>query len=179
MNCRQSIKCCLSIVVALLFAPHPKVLAQASSSGCQMPIYTLSSVTSNLPTLEGKEIVEVDVEQVATEQELLSGRPPYKQSAVRVIPSFWQMRVKSSDLSSLNGNKVKYTVLPDGNTGDPFNYVNAVPLSEVKQYPPCSADDTVVIEGGLSLEFRELSRLLGGNYAAGITVCVPVNGVQC
>jgi hypothetical protein len=180
MNLRQIIKCYLSIVVALLFAPQPKVLGQQlNSPGCQAPLYSLSAVINNIPTLEGKEIVDIDVQQVTTEQELLSGKPPYKQNAVRNISSFWQMRVKNDDLSSLSGDKVKYQIVPDNIPGNPFKNVNAIPISGIKQYSSCSTDGTVVIEGGLSLEFRELSLLLGGNYGAQITVCVPVNGIQC
>ncbi len=174
MKCRRKIKCYLNIIVALLFVPQTKVLAQqVSSPGCQAQLNQPFAVINNIPTIQGPEIVDGDLQQVNTEEELLSGRPPYKQSAVRNIDNYWQMRVESNDVSSLSGKKVKYRVEPDNQVGNPFRNVNAIPIGDIKEYLTCS-DGTVIVGGGLSLDFRELSMLLGGNYGAQIGICIPL-----
>ena len=181
MNCRQIIRCNLSMLVALLFVPQPKVIAQSNIPGCQAELYRLSVVGEKVPNLTQIDIVgNMNVEQVRTREELLAGKPPYKLIATKEVPTYWQMRVKNTDSASLIGKNATYEVVnPENRTGNPLKKANAKHFGNIKQITNCN-DDTVVVGEGVALEFRELSQLMvDGTFKAQIQVCVPVNNTQC
>jgi hypothetical protein len=181
MNCRQIIRCYLSILVVLLFGPQPKVFAQSNTLGCQAELYRLSVVQEKVPNLTQIDIVgDRNVEQVRTREELLAGKPPYKLIATKEVPTYWQMRVKNTDSASLIGKNATYEVVnPENRTGNPLKKADAKNFGNIQQITTCN-DDTVVVGEGVLLEFSELSQLsVDGTFKAQIQVCVPVNNTQC
>lgn len=178
------IKFNFSLLAVFLFAPQPTVLAQSNSPGCQAKLYSLSVIEAKLPSLEASDLIDNNVEQVGsyveqfTSQDALAGKPPYKMSATRNVERYWQMRVNSSDIVSLSADKVRYRVINNNTSGNPFSKANIKYYGDIKQYSSC-VDGTVVIEGGFSIEFMDLPQLLPGNFRAQIEVCVPINGTQC
>jgi len=188
MNC-QNLKYYLSIFIALSLTPQPKVLAQSNATGCQANLYSLSSVESP-NTLELKAIDIMDAngfvsgnsiveQQAGNPEQPLPAVSPYKSSVTKDIGQYWQMRVKSSDIP-INANDVKYQLRSNFEVDNPFKGTKFTvkPLGNIEQIENCS-DETVVISGGISVEFRELSTLVPGRFTGQIDVCVPVNGTQC
>ncbi len=189
MNCRNIVKCYLSIFIALSLTPQPKVLAQSSSNGCQARLHTLSQVES-AETLELKAIDIMDAsgavsgnsivdQQAGNPEQPLPAISPYKSSVTKNIQKYWKMRVNSSDLP-INFNDVKYRVRSTFQPDNPFQATRFTPkpFGDIEQIETC-ADQTIVISGGVSLEFRELSTLVPGRFTGQIDVCVPINGNQC
>lgn len=170
------------MLVALSLTPQPKVFA-SNSIGCEAELYQLSTLQlTDTPTLTATDIInDTDfVEQIANnQQESLPTTSPYKSSATKDVPQYWQMRVNNSDVS-INANDVKYRLISSNETNNPFqeNKVELRVLGSIEQIENCS-DETTVIAGGISLQFNELSELTPGIFQSEIEVCIPVNGVQC
>ncbi len=188
MNCPNIFKCYLSIFIALSLTPQPKVLAQSNATQCKANLYSLSSVESP-NTLELKAIDIMDAngfvsgnsiveQQAGNPEQPLPAVSPYKSSVTKNIQKYWQMRVKSSDI--INANDVKYRLRSTFEPDNPFKAtkLTAKPLGNIEQIENC-ADETIVISGGVSFEFKELSTLVPGRFTGQIDVCVPVNGTQC
>ena len=184
MNCQQIISFYLSILVGVLFFPQSKVFAQSTVAACQAPLYILSVISGKdkIPELTQAEIIDDSdfVEQVNTPEELLAGRVPYKATATRDIATYWQMRITKSDFDSLAGKNAKYKLInSDNQVGNPFNNnVTVQPLNNI-QKQDCLDEKTVVVSGGIKLEFSQLSQLVLGNFKAQIQVCVPTNNNLC
>ncbi len=185
MNCRQIIRCYLSLLIGFLYLPQPKVLAQSTLPGCEAPLYIFSIIPGKekIPPLTAVEIIDDSdrVTQVTTQAELLAAKVPYKATATRDIQTYWQMRITKSDFDSLSGKAAKYKLInPDNKPGNPFkNNIAVKPLNSIEKLTECSDNKTVVIGGGVTLEFRELSQFVPGNFAAQIQVCVPTNNNLC
>lgn len=182
MNCREIIRCNLSILVALLFVPQPKVLAQSSLPGCQAKLGEPYVIQKQLPELTPADIIgNTNVEQVGTQQNPLKFESPFKLSATKEVPTFWQMRVTNTDYESIRGKNATYKikiVFAENQTGNPFLKADAKHLGSIQQITTCT-DGTVVVGEGVALEFRELSQLVvKGTFKAEIEVCVPTNK-QC
>lgn len=95
MNCRNPIECYLSILIALLLIPQPKVFAQATSSsssiGCQAQEYELANVAQTQRLIASDIINDADlVEQVGSNQEqVLPTNSPYKSSTTKQVVQYW------------------------------------------------------------------------------------------
>lgn len=180
MNCRNIIKSYLSILVVLSFTSQPKAFAQ-SSIGCEAKLYELSNVAETQKLTAADMIDDSDfVEQIGNNREQsLPTNSPYKSNAIKNVARYWQMRVNDSDLP-INANDVKYTLQPNSEENNPFKQskFEAKPFSTIETIEKCT-DQTTVISGGVTLEFRELSSLVPGKYRGRIDVCIPVNGNQC
>ena len=179
MNCRNFVKCYFSILVALSLTPQPKVFAQSNPNGCQAEEYQLTNV-ADTQRLTAKDVLDTQVQQIGNNrQQELPTNSPYKLNSNSIDePSYWQMRVKNSDLP-INDSDVKYTLISSTEADNPFK-TNRVELRVINiEQEKCLDNDTTVIKGGISFVFKELSNLVPGNYQGLINVCVPVNGVQC
>lgn len=176
MNRRNIVKYYLSLFIALSFAPQPKVFAQSDSTGCEAELYQLSSHPLGItPTLTAEDIIGNQVEQIGNNQEQpLPTTSPYNLSATKNIAKYWRMRVNNSDLP-INNDDVKYTLIDSSEQNSPFkqNKFEAKPL-DTKVEESCSDETTVVITGGVTLEFSELSSLVPGNFQGQIDVCVQI-----
>ncbi len=185
MNCQQIIRCYLNVLVGFLCLSQPKVLAQSTLPGCEANLYLPSIIPGKekIPPLTAVEIIDDSdrVAQVTTQAELLAAKVPYKATATREIQTYWQMRITKSDFDSLSGETAKYKLInPDTKPGNPFkNNITVKPLNTIQKLTECSDNKTVVIGGGVTLEFRELSQFVPGSFTAKIQVCVPTNNNQC
>ncbi|NJM17393.1 MAG: hypothetical protein HC836_23785 [Richelia sp. RM2_1_2] len=181
MNCRNIVKCYFSILVAITLTPQPKVFAQSNSIGCQANLdKPFVTQLTDTPKLTVMDIIGADVEQIGNnKQQTLSTNSPYKSSTTKDIASYWQMRVRNSDLP-INANDVKYTLRPSIEQDSPFkrNKFEPKPFGTIDVIENCP-DETTVISGGVTLEFRELSSLVPGKFRGEIEICVPINGKQC
>lgn len=183
MNCRNLVKCYFSIVVAISLIPQPKVFAQSNSIGCEAKLYQPFVIQStDTAKLTAMDIIDgAEVEQIGNnQQQRLSTNSPYKSSTTKDVANYWQMRVINSDLP-INANDVKYTLRPstfDQNSPFQRNKFEPKPFGAIETIENC-LDDTTVISGGVTLEFRELSSLVPGKFRGEIEICVPVNGKQC
>lgn len=183
MNCRNLVKCYFSIVVAISLIPQPKVFAQSNSIGCEAKLYQPFVIQStDTAKLTAMDIIDgAEVEQIGNnQQQRLSTNSPYKSSTTKDVANYWQMRVINSDLP-INANDVKYTLRPstfDQNSPFQRNKFEPKPFGTIDVIENCP-DETTVISGGVTLEFRELSSLVPGKFRGEIEICVPVNGKQC
>lgn len=181
MNYRNMIKCYLSILVAFSLIPQPKVLAQSNSTACEAELYKLSNVQlADTLKLTSSDVLDTDVEQIGNNrQQTLPTNSPYKPSATKDVAKYWQMRVNKLD-PSINASDVKYTLIPSNQVNNPFkqDQVQLRVFDSIDQIEECG-DETIIIAGGISLEFRELSKLKPGIFQGQIEVCVQVNGNQC
>ncbi len=185
MNCRQIIRCYLTIVVALLFAPQPKAFAEFNPNlTCEAQLNKVFS-TQNEPTkitVESSQILNVpDGIRIATQQQqvsypeqLLVVQPPIKPNVGYPLKSFWQMRVSEADSNSLSA---EYLISSDGKPGNPFNKVSAT-SSGIEQVKTCD-DKTVVVKGNVVMVFTELSKFAQGNFNANVEVCVKAKDKGC
>lgn len=171
------------MLVVLLFLPQPKVIAQSNLSGCQAKLDDPYVIQKQLPSLTPADIIgSTNVEQqVGTQQNPLKLESPFKLSAPKEVPIFWQMRVTNTNYESIRGKNATYKikiVFAENQTGNPFLKANAKPFGNIEQIITCT-DGTVVVGEGVAFEFRELSQLVvQGTFNAEIEVCVPVNK-QC
>lgn len=169
--------------MGILFIPQPKVLAQSTLPGCQAPLYIYSVIQNQAPQLTQAQIINgSDVQQVSNQEELLAAsQVPYKPSATSEVPTYWQMRITNSDLNSLAGKNATYKVISsDNQTGNPFkNNATAKPLNQIQKIQDCTDTKTVVVGGGMALEFNELSKLVSGTFKAEVQVCLPTNNNIC
>lgn len=169
--------------MGILFLPQPKVLAQSALPGCQAPLYIFSVVQNQAPQLTQAQIINgSDVQQVSTQEELLAAsQVPYKSSATSPVPTYWQIRITNSDFNSLAGKNATYKLInPDNQIGNPFRTnVTAKPLNSIQKIQECTDSKTVVIGGGMALEFSELSKLVSGVFKAEVQVCLPTNNNLC
>jgi hypothetical protein len=168
MNCRHILKCYLGIAVALLFAPQPKVMA-STFNGCNAEPNIM--VADNAVTLEAVDIFGDDVEQIATQDQLLPTISPYKSSSYKEV--IWRMRMPQSDYNSYlqSGQSMTYTLTQF----QPSQLkVEAVPGS-IRQYAECQggSEPTVLIQGTAKLIFGELDKWTVGKYTPRINVCIP------
>jgi hypothetical protein len=184
MNCQQIISLNLSMLLGILFFPQPKVFAQSTVAACQAPLYIFSVIQGKdkIPELTQAEIINDSdfVEQVNTQEELLAGKVPYKANATRDIQTYWQMRITKSDFDSLAGKNAKYKLVnPDNQLGNPFkDNVKIQPLNSIEKID-CLDNKTVVVGGGIKLDFSQLAQLVSGNFKAQIQVCLPTNNNLC
>ena len=180
MNYRKIIKSYFSILVALSLTSQPKVFAQTNSAACEAELYQLSNFElADTPKLAATDVLDTDVEQIGNNQEqMLPTSSPYKSSATKELPKYWQMKVKESD--SINNGDIKYTLIPSNQVNNPFkeNKVELGLLGNPEEIETCS-DDTIIIAGGISLKFSELSNLVPGTFQGQIEVCVQVGSNQC
>lgn len=183
MNCRQFIRCSLTVVVAVI-ALQPPTFAQTTSSECQATPYQVTYFQKQIPALTALDIIGAPAgtdgvaHQVTTKEELLATQPPFKLNATRDLKSFWRMRVKTTDIPFL---KAKFTVTkgnPSNPKGSPFNKVNAQQSGNIVQVAAC-ADDTVLVEGGVSLVFSNLSELPVGLHMGWVEMCVVTEKEGC
>jgi hypothetical protein len=183
MNRRQIISCHLSILMGIIFFPQPKALAQSSLPGCQAQLYTYTVIQNQAPQLTQAQIINgSDVQQVSSQEELLAvTQVPYKSSATSEIPTYWQMRITNTDFNSLAGKNATYKVISyDNKTGNPFNKnATAKPLKSIQKIQDCADGNTVVVGGGMALEFNELSKLVSGTFTAEVQVCLPTPNNVC
>ncbi len=185
MNCRR-IKFYIMVLV-LLFAPQPRAFAQ-NLPGCDAEldkIFPIQGTITNLETLKASEFIGAqDVQQVGNQldnqQDLLAiPVPSFQQSITRKIEAFWRMRVKNSDFQSLGSKNATYEVINESDKvdGSPFNKVNINPEGTIREVLPC-AEDTTIIEGGITLVFTDLSKIRvtkdKKRFQGKIKVCVPI-----
>lgn len=190
MKCSQLIKSYLSILVALLFTPHPKVLAQSSSPAniCELELGKVYTIDENKPrkvmiakndAIEGSNIAQAasynEATQTTSRQRLLSVQPIVRKSFAGSLQGIWQMRVNQADLQFV---KAKYTVVStDGKEGSPFNKAEIIPLN-IEEARTCPGN-TVVVQSGAILRFFELLEIAAGSYDARVNVCVSTKDRSC
>ncbi|MBE9215732.1 hypothetical protein IQ247_24215 [Plectonema cf. radiosum LEGE 06105] len=158
------------------------MFAQSNSIGCEakldQPFVIKSTDTAKLTAMD---IIGAEVEQIGNnQQQTLSTSSPYKSSTTKDVANYWQIRVKNSDLP-INANDVKYTLRPntfDQNSPFKRNKFEPKPFGTIETIENCP-DQTTVISGGVTLEFRELSSLVPGKFRGEIEICVPINRNQC
>lgn len=172
MNCRHILKCYLSVIVALLFAPQPKVMA-STFNGCEATLYEM--VPDDIVILDAVDIFGTNlVERIGTQDQPLPTNSPYKSNSSKDV--IWRMRVLQSDYDSYlsqSGRSIAYTA----NQYQPTRLtVEAVPGS-VRKYQDCQNNTSVLIEGQARFIFGELNKWKAGNYRPPISVCIP--GIRC
>lgn len=174
MNCRHILKCYLGIVVALLFAPQPKVMA-STFSGCNAQPNVM--VADDIVALEAVDIFGNSlVERFGTQDQPLPTNSPYKSDSNKDV--IWRMRVRQSDYNSYlsqSSRSVTYT-LPQFQPS--ILKAEAVPGS-IQKYGDCQggSEATVLIQGKARLIFGELNKWAAGDYRPVISVCIP--GIGC
>lgn len=178
-------RCYLTVVVALLFAPQPKAFADLKPDlSCEAPLNQVFS-TQNEPTkitVEPSQILAVPDgtiigtrQQVSYPEQLVAIQPPIKTAISYTLKNFWQMRVSEADF--INSLSAEYRIISDGTTGSPFNKYNAT-SSGIQGVKSCN-DKTVVVKDDVVIVFTELSQFAQGKFNADLRVCVKAKDKGC
>ncbi|MEA5593961.1 hypothetical protein [Rivularia sp. UHCC 0363] len=175
MDCRTFVKYYLCVFVTLSFTPQPKVFAQSNSIGCQAELYQPSTIQlTDTPKLTATDIIGLNnVEQIGYQEQPLPTTSPYKSSATKNIANYWQMKVKKSDLP-ISLEDIKYRLIPSSEPNNPFkqNKFEPKPFGVIER--EACPNETIIVSGGITLEFKELSSFVPGKFRGDIQVCVQI-----
>ncbi|MGI2902371.1 hypothetical protein [Tolypothrix sp. VBCCA 56010] len=178
MNRQRNFQRCLAMVVALVALPQPQAFAQSTPPPDPTNTCQLSVLPQRLPIekLKSEELLTRATGTATNLNELLA--PPdlssYNSSITRQLEQLWRLRVPTDKVSSVTSN---YHFDGSSANSNPFNANNVVlePLS-IQRISTDQNTNTTVVQGGVRLQFRSLSRIRPGSYSGGLIVSVQYEG---
>jgi hypothetical protein len=174
MICQRNFSRCLAIVVALMALPQPQVLAQSVPPDPEQ-LYQVSFPREGLTISEFKSqelFTEIDLSDTVNNSGDLRGKPlPLSPAISRDLREFWKMRVRAEDVQFL---LPEYKLSADNGKANPFNNVikfDNLQITEVSRDPNTN---TVVVQGGVRLQFQDISNFFGkaDTFSGRLSVCV-------